>query len=119
MPIIRPFDRKAFEAWLRRLGRPVPEMTRSVADSVWNEYLTSQERFIEIERRAASLFDAFGSDPNRKPLWTIQPESVKDVFRGFAQSEMVVHGGTGVVYRWNDAKGAYRVVGETQKKEMA
>ena len=117
MPYIKPFDRKSFEAWLRRLGRPIPELTRSVADSVWTEYLLSQERSRDLEIRAESLFDAMGIGSN-KPRWTNQTEAIKEVFRGFAQNEVHTHTGTKTVYRWNEMDCAYDVDGISQKDEM-
>ena len=117
MPYVQPCDRPSFEEWLRRIGKPIPELTRPVADSVWTEYLASEEAKVARDLRARALFDAMNCDTTRNPDWTIQPEHIKDVFRGKASLDMHVHTGTGVVYRWSAADSTYNAIGRTNGDE--
>lgn len=67
--------------------------------------------------RARSLFDAMASCPNRIPDWTIQPERIKEIFRGFSSCDTHIHTGTGQAYRWNETTGAFINVGVIAKDE--
>ena len=69
------------------------------------------------DMRACSLFNAMASCPKRIPDWTIQPEHIKEIFRGFSSCDMHIHTGTGQAYRWNETTGAFIKVGVIAKDE--
>ena len=57
--------------------------------------------------RARSLFNAMASCPKRIPDWTIQPEHIKEIFRGFSSCDAHIPTGSHKVYRWNETTSAF------------